>query len=161
MAEEIEIKTVGDILRKVKSNINSDFVYGEVSSRVVMNSDSKYAYCPYCLKDAMQRGQDYKTWLRPLWRTTYKNLYKMHKDKPDDPDVGKIIYETLWECQKCKDAKGNPRQLTPDDFSNCYSQYWKKDKNGSSGYDPDKHNQIPLDDNSIRKYFKNYKANEV
>lgn len=146
-----EIRTAGAIMRDAVAKINSDLVVQEIVSRKELQGTTKYAYCPYCLKRAKQQKQDYKTWLKPLWYVTYKSLYKTTEE------YGRIVYENGWECPYCKDEKGNNRRITEEDFSACYSMYWKKDRNGKSGYNPDKINFVELNVEAIRKAgFVNY-----
>lgn len=132
-----EIKSAKDVMRNAAYQEPKDLIVRKVIARSTMQGLTKYAYCPYCVKRAKQNGQDWKT-CKPLWKVTYRSLYQTSKTE------GQIIYETEYQCPVCRDIKNKPLVLTPDDFSKCYSMFWK------GGYNPEKQIAVKLDPQSIR-----------
>lgn len=139
-----DLKSAKDIMQSNAHKEPVDLVVRKVIGRTTLAGNSKYSYCPYCVQKAIRMGQDWKT-CKPMWRVTYKSLYKTQKNE------GQIIYEKEWQCPVCRDGQNKPLVLTEDDFSAVYSKYWK------GGYTPEKQNHITLDVASIRAAgFENY-----
>lgn len=132
-----EIRSAKDVMQAEVCQEPKDLVVRKVIGRSTMQGLSKYAFCPYCVQRAKQRGEDWKS-CRPLWVVRYKSLYQTSKTE------GQIIYEKEWQCPVCRDGQNRPLVLSPDDFSKVYSRWWK------GGYNPEKQQAIKLDPNSIR-----------
>lgn len=121
---------------------DTDLVTKKILSREIMSPDSKYHYCPFCLKRIKRAGLDYKTELKPLWVVTEKCLYAF------DNGIGRIIYEKHKECSVCKDFYGNPKVITEEDIISAWAR--------PLGYTPEK-KVVNLDMDSIRKAgFENF-----
>ena len=75
-------------------------------SRTQLTGESLYSFCPYCVKEAKERGEDYKT-LPPLFRIVIaKHMPGFEHD----------YLETKYECPKCKKIS------TLDTFLEFYTQ---------------------------------------
>lgn len=103
-------EAVNDAISRMDSG---DFVLGKVVSRKQFPGTSIYQYCPFCVKRVKDAGLDYKQELRPLWIVRYKELYAMSADE------GKIVYNTYWECDVCRDSKTQKaKEIKVEDFCN-------------------------------------------
>ena len=77
-------------------------------SRTKMSGDDIYCFCPYCVKEAKETGQDYKT-LPPLFKLVIATPI---------PGREKGSLETRYECPKCR--KGS----TLETFLDFYTEHY-------------------------------------
>lgn len=61
----------------------------------MIDTESKYSYCPYCVEELTKCGKNYKEVLRPLYVVT-DCLYVPEKDG----SFRKIV-DTHYECTRC------------------------------------------------------------
>lgn len=108
------ILTAIDAVNNAISRIGTgDYVIGKVVSRKQFPGTDIYQYCPFCVKRIKEAGLDYKQELRPLWIVRYKELYAI------SPNEGRIIYNTYWECDFCRDTETQKaKKITVEDFCN-------------------------------------------
>ena len=85
-------------------------------SRKVFTNPTKYGYCPYCVQRLKRAHLDYKAELKPLYILKYKVLYKVADN------LGKIGFETVYQCPLCKEQNGKPRIITAADFEKAYCE---------------------------------------
>ncbi len=81
-----------------------------IISRTYMGEDSKYNYCPHCVKELEVEGKNYKEILKPLVRVKTGEPVKR-------PDGSYWEYEDEhYECSRC----GSTR-ITVDTFRRIYT----------------------------------------
>lgn len=140
-----QIRTAKDVMQSASQNYT--VLYTPLAEKVLarhsVTADNKYSYCPFCVRVARLKGQDYKSVCKPLWVVTYKRLYQMVEN------TGRVFIEKEYQCPVCKDAKGNPRVITVEDFEKAYCEEYKAQKEIKLN--------IPLTVEEIRKAgFENY-----
>ena len=67
----------------------------QLISRKQRDPESKYSYCPFCIKELEAEGKNYRELLQPLFCLKLKHW---------DDEVKREIFTTQYECPRCRKA---------------------------------------------------------
>lgn len=108
-----------------------EFVARKKVSEKEMTPRNIYNFCPYCRERVMKGSLDPKSELKPMLRVLYLVCYRIG-------GRGKTEWESVLECQLCKDKYGNRREIKPEiDFSETIGDmaYHRKLKDDGKYFD--------------------------
>lgn len=120
-----------------------------IISKKTLSGNTKYEYCPYCLKKCEENGQNYKEKIKPMVKIVM-GVPTLQKDNKYAESI-----EEVYECLCCQRAN-----ITPDDFSLVFG-----DKNSvfrakgvpfeerTTIWDSEKRTLVPAHwDNAVKNY---------
>jgi len=137
-----EVKSAKDVMQETAKSYTSGYepVAEQVLSRRPLPANSKFSFCPYCVKRARARGDDYTAVCKPLWLVTYRRLFRTGRNEKGQL-TGRVYIEKEYHCPVCKEANNKPKVITAEDFESVYTM-------PSPQYDAKQ--DIPLTEKDIR-----------
>lgn len=83
----------------------------KIISRKQLSGNSRYDYCPYCVKELEHEGQEWQKTLRPLFQIITAEPMKT----ADGKWAGRDYIDTHYECGMCKSER-----ITTETFVRVY-----------------------------------------